>query len=351
MELAARAIENTAPNPAVGAVLVRDGAIIGEGYHHRAGQAHAEVEALRSVRDARGATLFVSLEPCNHYGRTPPCSQAIIDARVARVVVGALDPNPRTAGGGIEALQSAGITVEIADDPHAQALIERFRISITQTGRPYLAVKMAASLDGFIASGPGKQQWLTGERARAYVRELRIAHDAVMVGAGTVRIDDPRLNVRPPHVRAQPYVRIIVCETDSIELNRRALQPQEGYAKTIVLAPGGIRERFVALEKVSDVLYVGDAHSQKLDLHAAMMALRERGITSVLCEGGPTLATRLIERGLADRLYWLVAPQLLGNPNAVRALLSAQRAFPSISFDGVELLEPDILLTGTFAHV
>ena len=351
VELACRAIENTPPNPAVGAVLVRDGAIIGEGYHHRAGESHAEIEALRGVRDARGATLFVSLEPCNHHGRTPPCTQAIIDAHIARVVVGTRDPNPKTAGGGISALQSAGIEVEVADDPAASNIVERFRIAITRNDRPYLAVKMAASLDGFIASSPGKQQWLTGDRARGYVRELRIAHDAVMVGAGTIRIDNPQLTVRPAHVRAQPYLRIVVCETDSIEPDRIVLQPQDGYAKTIVLAPCGVRERFGALERVAEVMYVGDAGEKALDLRAAMQALRERGIASVLCEGGPTLATRLIELGLADRLYWLIAPQMLGGSSAVRVLRQPERGFPSISFDAVEMLEPDILLTGTFTHV
>ncbi|MBV8245291.1 MAG: bifunctional diaminohydroxyphosphoribosylaminopyrimidine deaminase/5-amino-6-(5-phosphoribosylamino)uracil reductase RibD, partial [Candidatus Eremiobacteraeota bacterium] len=171
LELAARGAGSTFPNPPVGAVVVKNGAIAGEGFHHRAGAAHAEVEALQATSDARGATLYVSLEPCNHAGKTPPCTRAVIDAGIARVVVGTLDPNPATNARGIAALERAGIAVEVADLPAARRLIEPFAEAIARTDRPYVALKLASSLDGYVASQSGVQQWLTGESARAFVRE------------------------------------------------------------------------------------------------------------------------------------------------------------------------------------
>jgi len=189
-ELARRGAGNTSPNPIVGAVVVANGEIAGEGFHHRAGEPHAEVNALEAAGDrARGATLYVSLEPCNHFGRTPPCSHAVADAGIARVVVGTFDPNPKTNEGGIAHLRGHGVDVEIADDDEARALIEPFAAAI-RSERPFVTLKMAMSLDGYVSSRSGEVQWLTGEEARAFVRELRIEHDAVMVGAGTVRIDN-----------------------------------------------------------------------------------------------------------------------------------------------------------------
>src|SRR5689334_9163173 len=212
-ELAERGLGNTSPNPAVGAVVVLDGRIVGEGYHHLAGSPHAEVHALQAAGElARGATLFVSLEPCNHFGRTPPCSQAVAAAGVRRVVIGTPDPNPKTDGGGIQYLRDRGIDVEIAKHERARSIIEPFARAI-RSNRPYVTLKMAMSLDGYVASHPGRQEWLTGEEARHFVRDLRISHDAVAVGAGTVRIDNPQLTVRPPYHRLREYVRIVVCET------------------------------------------------------------------------------------------------------------------------------------------
>ncbi len=216
------------PNPPVGCVLVRDGVTLGEGWHHRRGEPHAEAEALRDAHargnDPRGATAYVSLEPCNHVGRTPPCSEALIAAQIARVVIGALDPNPKTAEGGVHRLRAAGIDVDVVDDPAARALIERFRWTVAHD-RPYVTLKMAASLDGYVAARAGVQQWLTGPLARERVRELRVEHDAVMVGAGTIRVDDAQLTVRPHATRRKPYARVVVCETDAIPATSRVLAP------------------------------------------------------------------------------------------------------------------------------
>jgi diaminohydroxyphosphoribosylaminopyrimidine deaminase/5-amino-6-(5-phosphoribosylamino)uracil reductase len=322
---------------------VRDGVTLGEGFHRTRGDAHAETEALVAARDARDATLYVTLEPCDHQGLTPPCSQAVIDAGIARVVVGALDPHPRTAGRGVARLRSAGVAVEIARDPWALDLVEDFSVWARRE-RPYLRLKLAASLDGYVAPEPGSY-WLTGEAARAYVRELRATHDAVMVGAGTVRVDDPQLTVRPAHARRTPYRRIVACEDAPVEPTRRIFEHVEGYAPTLVLAPAGLRERFASLGGVADVVFVGDGEARTLDLVLAMHALRGLGVASVLCEGGPTLAARLLERRLVDRVDWLIAPQLLANPRAVPALAGTRAEGATLRFDRVERMGDDVLVS------
>jgi diaminohydroxyphosphoribosylaminopyrimidine deaminase/5-amino-6-(5-phosphoribosylamino)uracil reductase len=333
---------------------VRDGATLGEGWHHRRGEAHAEVEALADARrrgtDPRGATAYVSLEPCDHYGRTPPCSAALIEAGVARVVVGALDPNPRTAEGGVRRLRSAGIAVEVRDDPNARAAIERFAWTVVHD-RPYVTLKMAMSLDGYVAPRAGEQRWLTGPPARERVRELRIEHDAVMVGAGTIRVDDPLLTVRPHATRRKPYARVVVCETEPIPVTSRVLMSPDdapaAYARTIVLAPAGARTRFAPLEQCADVLYIGTGDETQLDLRAALVALRrEREIAAVLCEGGPTLAGRLLAQDLVQRATWFVAPTFLRRDGAIPVLAGADVSVVNgWRFDRIERVGDDALLS------
>lgn len=353
LELAERGSANTAPNPPVGAVIVHEGDIVGEGYHHAAGSNHAEVEALRSAGErARGATMYVTLEPCNHFGKTPPCSRAVVDAGITRVVVGAVDPNPKTAAAGMRALQDAGIHVHVADAPRAKVLIEPFTHVIQNTARPFVSLKMAVSVDGFIAPKHGEQYWLTGTQAKDFVRDLRVAHDAVMVGAGTIRIDDPQLTVRPPQTRLRPYVRIVLCETGSVAVDRRVFQSVDGYERTIVIAPAGIRSQFEMFAECAEVLFIGDERSVRLDLVGAMKALRDRGLTSILCEGGPTLAVRLLAAGLIDRFFWIVAPVVFAGDGSVPALnVEPGARLPSIGFDRVERLGDDVLISGRVKNV
>ncbi|MFY9779528.1 MAG: bifunctional diaminohydroxyphosphoribosylaminopyrimidine deaminase/5-amino-6-(5-phosphoribosylamino)uracil reductase RibD, partial [Candidatus Baltobacteraceae bacterium] len=295
--------------------------------------------------DLRGATLYVTLEPCAHTGLTPPCTRAAIEAGFARVVVGALDPNPKTAGAGVARLREAGIAVDVVEDPWARALIEDFTVAV-RASRPYVRLKLAASLDGYVAAEPGSA-WLTGARAREYVRELRAAHDAVLVGAGTVRVDDPQLTVRPPRARRRPYVRVVACESAPVPAGSRVFAPLEGYARSVVLAPAGLCADFAALEEVADVLYAGESDARQLDLTAALVELKAYGVASVLCEGGPTLAARLLARGLADRLDWLIAPTLLRNPRALPALGDAdvRAGFSALRFERVERLGEDLLVS------
>jgi diaminohydroxyphosphoribosylaminopyrimidine deaminase/5-amino-6-(5-phosphoribosylamino)uracil reductase len=349
-ELAARGIGSTSPNPPVGAVVVRDGRLVGEGYHHRAGTEHAETHALRQAGSrARGATLYVSLEPCRHVGRTPPCTRAVVEAGVARVVAGTFDPSEH--GGGSGDLRASGIDVEIAGDPAARDLIEIF--ARTPSDRPYLALKMAMSLDGAIARAPRERRQITSAQAGEYVRGLRIAHDAVMVGAGTVRVDDPQLTVRPPHDRLREYVRIVACQSDALPIAARVFAREAGYATTIVLAPGAFADRFESLRGVADVLLVGGAGAETLDLRVAMAALRERGIASVLCEGGPRLGAALLAAGVVDRFYWAVAPLFLGGSSPVRVLASGSNHTAEVrcSFDRVERAGDDVVLSGPVRNV
>ncbi|GAC1309927.1 MAG: hypothetical protein NVSMB21_17120 [Vulcanimicrobiaceae bacterium] len=263
-------------------------------------------------------------------------------AGIARVVVGVPDPDPRTDGGGIARLRAAQIAVDVADDAWSREIVEDFAIALRET-RPYVLLKLAASLDGYVASRSGERHWLTGREAREYVRELRVAHDAVLVGARTVRIDDPQLSIRPSHGRRKPYLRIVACERDPVPSDRAVFAPLPHYDPTIVLAPGGARERFFPLEAVADVVYVGDEAAERLDLRLALETLRARGIATIVCEGGPTLAGRLLEARLIDRIDWLVAPALLGEAGAVAALSMGGRA-DALRFERVVPLGADVLL-------
>jgi diaminohydroxyphosphoribosylaminopyrimidine deaminase/5-amino-6-(5-phosphoribosylamino)uracil reductase len=327
---------------------VRDGMTLGEGYHHVRGAPHAEVEALAAARaagcDVRGATLYVSLEPCNHQGATPPCTDAIVAAGIARVTIGAADPNPKTNRAGIERLRASGIDVALVEDTWSRELIEQFRVSI-RSPRPYVTLKMAASLDGYVAPKAGSH-WLTGPQARERVRELRFWHDAVMVGAGTARVDDPQLTVRPPHARMHPYVRVIVCEEHAIPSSSRVFLGEQGYTRTILLAPSGARNEFGELESRAECIFVGPKNAGRLDIGEGLVALKAAGISSVLCEGGPTFAALLLAGGFVDRLVWLVAPVFLRNPQAVPALAGdVAGKLDDWRFESVERCGDDLLLT------
>lgn len=341
-ELAARGIGSTAPNPPVGAVVVRDGRIVGEGYHHRAGDAHAEANALRhaGVR-ASGATLYVSLEPCRHVGRTPPCTQAVVAAGVARVVAGTFDP---ARHGGAAELRERGVNVAVADDPAARRLIESFAHASSE--RPYVAVKMAMSLDGLVARRAGVRERIGSVEEERYVRDLRTAYDAVMVGAGTVRTDDPLLTVRPPHDRERAYARVVVAGEHSLAPSGRIFADQDGYARTIVLVSPAARARHGALDAVAEVVAAGSDGDVSLDLRAALRALRDRGICSVLCEGGPKLAASLLAASLVDRVYWAISPQFLSGNGGVAVLSGAHLAGKRLEFDRVESVGSDLMVSG-----
>lgn len=311
-----------APNPMVGAVLVKDGRIVGEGYHHRAGQPHAEVEALRKAGEqSRGATLYVTLEPCSHWGRTPPCADALIEAGVRCVYAAMQDPNPQVAGRGFEKLRQAGIEVHVGVlEPQARQLNEIF-VKYHTTGMPFVTVKAAMSLDGKIATRTGDSKWITDEPAHRLVHHLRARHDAIMVGIGTVLEDNPLLTVRLPRIK-EPLRRLRVIADSRLRCpdDARILNVEEAPT-LIATTPSASSARVESLRKRGvEVEILPADEAGRVDLCALMQLLAQRGVTGVLCEGGGTLIAGLIARKLVDKVIFFYAPYLIGGRDAPTAV-------------------------------
>lgn len=312
LALGRRGLGRVWPNPAVGCVIVADGRVVGRGWTGDRGAPHAETRALAQAGEAvRGATAYVSLEPCAHEGKTPPCVDALIGAGVARVVVPIEDPDGRVAGRGIERLREAGITVDVglladaAREAHAG-----FLMRVTE-GRPIVTLKLAVTLDGRIATATGESQWITGKEARRVSHALRMSHDAVMVGAGTVRIDNPKLNVRGMGAVSQP-VRIVVCGSQTLPSRCRLLEKGE-EAGPVWLAHGQGATEDAKLWKLAGAIPVPvPASKGKVEATRLMQSLGTRGLTRVLCEGGGTLAASLLSAGLVDQLVVFSAGKVLG---------------------------------------
>lgn len=298
------------PNPLVGAVIVRDGQVIGEGFHPRAGEGHAEVFALRAAGEkARGATAYVTLEPCNHQGRTGPCTQALIAAGIQRVVFAVEDPNPLTASQAASTLTQAGIAVEwgvLAAE--ARRLNEAF-FKYMRTRRPFVVMKMAMSMDGKIATEAGESKWISGEVSRQYVQELRATLSAVMVGIRTVLADDPRLNARVAGAR-QP-ARVIVDPMAETPVDARLFEIDSPVLLAVRSdAPRNRREALV--RKGAELLELPVLPNEHMDLDALMLELGRRELTGVLLEGGGGLNASAIAQGVVDKLVYFVAPKLIG---------------------------------------
>lgn len=313
---AERGLGNTSPNPMVGAVIVvgEDETPIGFGHHERQGASHAEVVALeRAGEAARGATLYVSLEPCDHEGATPACTRAIIDAGIARVVVATLDEDERVRGAGIQRLKAAGIVVDVGPGEARARELNRQYLHQRRTGRPFVTLKMAQSLDGAVAPRPGERFALTGRAASAHVHRLRFEHDAVMIGVGTAIVDDPQLTVRPFRERAVPYKRIVVDASARTPLDRKLVKDRSRAATIVATTASAPRDRLEALQASGvDVLVCGARDDGRVDLRDLLTRLGSLGMLGVLCEGGPTLASALLEQGLVDELHVIIAPVVLG---------------------------------------
>lgn len=317
LDLAARARGRTSPNPLVGAVVVKDGRVVGRGYHHRAGTPHAEVHALREAGDAaRGATLYVTLEPCAHHGRTPPCVDAVEAAGVARVVAAMADPNPLVSGRGFAHLRRAGVLVEVGvREEQARRLNESFAKFI-RTGFPFVVLKSALSLDGKIAAAGGDSRWVTGEEARRHAHQLRNSLDAVMVGVGTVLADDPQLTCRLPGGRDP--IRVVVDSLARTPPAARvnAVRRQSPAPTIVAMTPAAPEEQRRALEAAGAEVLVIDGPGPRVDLRLLLAELGRRGITSVLLEGGATLAGSAHQAGLVDKYVFYYAPKLVGGVGA-----------------------------------
>lgn len=339
LELAELGRYTVSPNPMVGGVVVRDGAIVGEGWHRRAGEAHAEIEALRNVDDARGATMYVTLEPCCHHGRTPPCANAVIASGVARVVIATLDPNERVDGRGAEMLRAAGIEVTVGVlESEARRLNEKYLWAVTQK-LPFVLLKAAMTLDGKLATVARESQWITAEAAREKSLALREEYDAILVGSGTVKSDNPRLTRRLGIAAESRQWTRVVLDGDS-EIPPHAQLLTDG-GRTIVFTAHP--SRYSASTNLEIIETAGRA-----DLEHVLRELYARGVQSLLAEGGAIVHSELIRGGRWQKMILFLAPIFVGGPEApailgtegVARLTDAYR----VRFDRVEEVGTDLMI-------
>lgn len=326
--LARRGLGLTAPNPSVGCVIVRHGRVVARAVTAPGGRPHAEARALAQAgAAARGATAYVTLEPCCHHGKTPPCAEALIDAGIARVVVSVRDPDPRVDGAGIARLRAAGIVVEEGLlGSEASALNEGF-FSAVSRGRPMVTLKLATTLDGRIATRAGESRWITGEPARRATHLLRYRHDAIMIGVGTALADNPDLTCRLPGLQQPAKVRIVVDSHLRTPLTARLLASASAVPTWFLTRDDTDPTRRRAVEQAGAVVLPVPGGDAGLDIAAGLAGLAEHGITRVLAEGGARLAATLLRAGLVDRLVWFHAPSVMGGDG-----------FPASAPLGTELL-------------
>lgn len=346
LSLARKGIGRTAPNPAVGCVIVKGGVIVGEGWHRKAGTPHAEIHALNMAGDdARDADVYVTLEPCCHSGKTPPCSQALIRAGVRRVIAGMRDPNPKVSGGGLAELERAGIETVCGVQEDACRLINRPFIKHITSGMPYVTYKCAMTLDGKIASVTGESRWISCEESRRFVHRMRSRCDAVMVGVDTILADDPQLTVR--HVRGRNPLRIIVDSTlrtpTSVEILNGPLA-----RKTIIATTESnprVHKRYL---DTGATIIVCRSHGGRVDLLDLWQQLGSRGIQSILLEGGSRLAGDALVRGLIDECILFYAPKVIGSdgfsPFAITGITDMGRAL-DFSLQDIQRMGCDVVVT------
>jgi len=326
LRLAAKAQGRTSPNPMVGAVVVREGVVIARGYHRKAGEPHAEAIALAKAGEAaRGATLYVTLEPCTHTGkRTPPCAPQVVQSGVARAVIAMTDPNPKVAGGGVKALQGAGIEVSTGVlEAEAKKLNEAYAKHILK-GMPFVTLKIAQTLDGMIATASGESKWITGEEARREAHLLRDGNDAILVGINTVLKDDPALTTRVP--KGRDPLRVIVDSRLRIPLKAKVLT-QSSSAPTIIAALARApKAKQLALQRAGIEVIIVKEKEGRVDLRDLMKRLGKREVTSVLIEGGSEINASALKAGIVDKVVIFVAPMLLSGRDSVSSIGGASPA-------------------------
>ena len=351
IELAAMAQGRTSPNPAVGAVIVKGGKVIGEGFHEGAGQPHAERMALAACsEDPAGATMFVSLEPCAHEGRTPPCTDAIVEAKLSRVVVASDDPSSKAAGRGLGILRDEGIQVDVASGDVAEAarlLNQPFR-KHARTGRPLVLLKYAMTLDGKVATRTGDSKWISSELSRARAHRWRAESDAVAVGIGTAMADDPLLTARVEGVARQPR-RVVFDAEARLPLDSQLVQSAGETPVLLICSRAAARTRVQSLESAGVEVCTVSGENESARVHAALDELGCRDVQQLLVEGGPHLAGVFLDAGEVDELRVFVAPVIAGGRNAkpavegegVETIADAARAIHTT----VERIEDDVLVT------
>ncbi|WP_279573910.1 bifunctional diaminohydroxyphosphoribosylaminopyrimidine deaminase/5-amino-6-(5-phosphoribosylamino)uracil reductase RibD [Zavarzinia compransoris] len=347
LTLARRGLGNVAPNPAVGCVIVREGIVVGRGWTQPGGRPHAETEALaRAGALARGATAYVTLEPCSHHGKTGPCAEALAKAGIARVVAATIDPDPRVAGRGIALLKAAGIVAEVGClEQEAQRVNAGFFGRLD--GRPLVTLKLATSLDGCIATRTGDSQWITGEQARARAHLMRAQHDAIMIGVGTAIADNPQLTCRLPGLAQRSPVRVVADGRLRLPLTHYLVRTAREVPTVLFCAPGNSPERRNAYAQAGvEVVEVAADACARPDPAGMMKHLAEKGVTRVMVEGGGQLAASVIHARLVDLLFWFRGPVVIGEEGraAVAALgLDKLARAPTYALDAVERLGDDLL--------
>lgn len=316
LALASLGLGRTSPNPAVGCLIVKDGRVIGRGWHRKAGTPHAEIHALKEAgQEARGASLFVTLEPCSHHGRTPPCADAVIAAGIKRVVAAMADPNPKVAGRGLERLRKAGVEVQVGVLEHEARRLNEVFIKYITDGLPFVWLKSAMTLDGKTATRAGDSRWVTGEDARREVHQLRDRLDAIMVGVGTVLADDPQLTCRVPGGRDP--IRVIVDSLARTPSEAALFRTGSPAPTLIAITAAAHPERVRALEKAgAEILVLESQPDGRVSLPSLLRRLAGREIASILLEGGHSLNASAIQDGLADKAWFFIAPKIVGGAAA-----------------------------------
>lgn len=347
INLAEKARGWTAPNPLVGAVIVKDGRIIGQGYHRRYGELHAERNALRDcIEDPKGATIYVTLEPCCHYGKTPPCTEAILEAGIRRVVIGAMDPNPLVAGKGAAILREQGVVVEEGILREQCEEQNRIFLHYMKTGLPYVTFKYAMTLDGKIATVTGASKWITGETARKHVQKLRHERTGIMVGIGTVLADDPHLNCRMPN--GKDPVRII-CDTKlRTPLEACVVRTARQQLTIIATSSEDVARQQEYTDAGCEILWI-PPRGESVDIQELMKKLGEQGIDSILLEGGGTLGSAALAAGVVNEVYAYVAPKIFGGVEAKTPVAGIGVTIPGEAYRLADLktqfIGEDILIT------
>lgn len=349
MQLAGNAIGRTSPNPLVGAVIVKDNRVVGCGWHRKAGTPHAEVHALNQAGElAQGADVYVTLEPCAHYGKTPPCAKALVEAKVKNVYGGLLDVNPKVAGKGFKILEDAGIHVEygfLQDELRKQ---NEVFFKWIEHKKPFIVLKAAMTLDGKIATATGQSKWITNETSRAYGYKLRDIYDGIMVGINTVIEDNPMLTARVDG--GKNSIRIVVDSSLKIDINANVVQDKS--AKTIIATTDKAdKDKILKLQAQDvDVIVVDKDKNDKVDIEKLLDILGQQNICSILVEGGATLNGSFVAKKLVDKVYFFIAPKIIGGkeaktPVAGTGILNLQEAL-SLKDIQIEKLEEDILIIG-----
>ena len=315
--LAQRAKGRTSPNPLVGAVIVKDGRVIGEGYHQKAGTPHAEIHALNATgEDAEGATLYTNLEPCCHWGRTPPCTEALIRAGIAQVYIADVDPNPRVAGKGVQQLQNAGINVHVGICRQEAENLNEVHRKYIQTGKPFGILKIAMSLDGKIATASGESQWITSEASRQRGHQVRDTVDAILVGRGTVARDNPALTTRLQNREGQDPTRIVLDSHGRTHTDAQVFNPESEAGVIVAVTSEAPSENIDALKNAGAEVITVPTLDRKVCFQSLMEILGKREITSVLIEGGSEINAAALAAGIVDKVMCFIAPKLIGGQNA-----------------------------------